>query len=322
MCFSPTSQSPSCPIFEGPPDDASVVDVVDAAVIIPDATVDAGNVTTLASGLDDANAIVVDTTTVYWTSKYRFAERCAKTGCNNTPTVIANSPSASAVEGIVVDSSFVYTSSTNFIERCPIGGCSVPTILGFTGVVRALALDGLTLYWGDLSGSISSCATAGCGNNPTIVGTGSGFPAGLALDSTDVYWTSSTAGNVYKCPKTGCSGSPTIVASNQTFLQGIAVDSTALYWADGSAVLTCSKSNCVPTALVSNQTAPTSIVLDGANVYWTDTLAGTIMKCAKTGCGGNATVIAAGQTDLRKLAIDATTAYWTVKTAVRSAPLN
>lgn len=66
----------------------------------------------------------------------------------------------------------------------------------------------------------------------------SGFPTGLAVDATDVYWTDSvgaggtagTPGNasVRRVPITG--GAVTTLASSRSFTDGVAVDATRVYW--------------------------------------------------------------------------------------------
>ena len=38
-----------------------------------------------------------------------------------------------------------------------------------------------------------------------------------------------------------------------------------------------------------------AIAVDAASVYWTNQADGTVMKCAKTGCNGHPTQLAAGQ---------------------------
>jgi len=71
---------------------------------------------------------------------------------------------------------------------------------------------------------------------------------------------------------------------------------------------TCTAGRCAVT-LASDQTGD-GIAVDSANVYWTNVVAGTVMKCAIGGCGGNPTKVATGQVSPRAIAVDAANVYW------------
>jgi hypothetical protein len=96
---------------------------------------------------------------------------------------------------------------------------------------------------------------------------------------------------------------------------------------------------CLPTTaqvFASGLATPGGIVLDSTSVYWVDVgvpldggavpdsgRAGSqILKCAKSGCGGLASVVASdAQGALSKLAVDATNVYWIVTNGILSCPL-
>ena len=75
------------------------------------------------------------------------------------------------------------------------GGAAIPLATG-RPKPQAIAVDGLDVYWlepgATTSGALRSCPLAGCpGNTPKVVYGMLGPPYGLALDSTNVYLTTS-----------------------------------------------------------------------------------------------------------------------------------
>ena len=71
------------------------------------------------------------------------------------------------------------------------------------------------------------CPLSGCSSPTALVSSGTGA---IAVDSTNVYWTSPGSGKVLKCAIAGCGGNPTTLATGQTNAGSIAVDSTSVYW--------------------------------------------------------------------------------------------
>jgi hypothetical protein len=136
---------------------------------------------------------------------------------------------------------------------------------------------------------------------------------GLAVDSTNVYWTKNVSGTVMKVPK--CGGVPSALASEQNGLWAIAVDGTSVYW-------TTSSTNCVGTGTVmkvgldggkpitlASSPCPSAITVDAQSVYWTDSLSNTVEKVSLR--GGRVTTLASGQEGPSSIAVDAESVYWT-----------
>jgi DNA-binding beta-propeller fold protein YncE len=70
------------------------------------------------------------------------------------------------------------------------------------------------------------------GGTPTTLASGQGYPDGIAVDGTSVYWTNSGSGTVMKVPTSG--GTPTTLASGQGYPEGIVLDTASAYWTNVS----------------------------------------------------------------------------------------
>ena len=172
----------------------------------------------------------------------------------------------------------------------------------------------------------ASCSLLGTSNDPANCGAcGNVCPAGrvaqtialgIAVDGTNIYWTSPTGSTVMKVPLAG--GKPTTLASGQSSPSAIAVDATNVYWtnSNGGTVMTVPLGGGTPTALALGQANPNAIAVDATNVYWTNkgTLKnnwgdGAVMKAPLA--GGPSTPIASNQDTPAAIALDAGNVYWT-----------
>jgi hypothetical protein len=151
-------------------------------------------------------------------------------------------------------------------------------------------------------------------------------PQGVAVDSTNVYWTDSTTGEILSCAKTGC-GHPTALVSNSAFYPEsivaanstiVAANSMIYYlvndFSNPGAVMSCSATNCnnQPQVLAANRIGPVAIAVDGADLYWTEE-SGQVNKCPVSGCFGPPVALATGRTGIREiggLAVDKSYVYW------------
>jgi hypothetical protein len=164
------------------------------------------------------------------------------------------------------------------------------------------------------------------GTNPTTLVTGQNSPAGVAVDGSNIYWTTSsgfggtnsTDGTINECPRTNCNnGTVTQLVSGQNSPQGVAVDGSGnLYWAnagDGT-VNECSVANCsgTVTQLATGQGQPGGVAVDGSgNLYWTNFLGtGAINECSVANCSGTVTQLVTGQDFPWGLTVDGSNIYW------------
>ena len=276
----------------------------------------------LASGLISPVSVAVDATNVYWVSQGRYSPvasqgsvlgavqlmKCAKSGCNNTPTVLASGP---------------FDNTFSVRDR-----------------LEGIVSDGKNVYWAAI-GSIFACSVNGCGSQPTLIASPAvGYPStNIGVNATSVY--AGSPADVMSCPTTGCTSqdggdSNNLWAGNAT---GVAIDSTKAYWLSYGAVLSCALGGCNGTPSLLTSPAPPGvtagqIVLDQGNVYWNlgvassfaapDPAAGPgyavasgpspyaqILKCAKGGCNGQPSSIVPGLAAPMALATDGINVYFT-----------
>jgi hypothetical protein len=180
--------------------------------------------------------LAADGTNVYWTEAGSVLA-CAAQGCNNKPTTLASGQWGGG--GIAVDATNVYFVGSS-IMKCPLAGCgnSPPMTVAPWDNQLALTIDATTVYaaqnTGNSTSKIQECPKSGCASLTLLVDHQQ-HPMGIAVDTTNVYWSASGAtlsdAGVKACAIGGCGNTPTILSTvNSLPSGGIAIDATAVYW--------------------------------------------------------------------------------------------
>ncbi len=152
-----------------------------------------------------------------------------------------------------------------------------------------------------------TCQASAC--QPVVLALGQNTPQGIAVDASNVYWTTQD-GNVLKVPIDG--GNPTPLASGQMNPFGITVDATRVYWANkvaGGQVMSALIAGGGVEMLASSQTSPARVAVSNGVLYWTTN--GSTMSVMKLPLSGGTVVpMATMQGTMGGLAVDTDTLYW------------
>lgn len=190
-----------------------------------------GGYTTIASGQTNVWGVAVDSENVYWTSQGPPAAVSKAPVGGGAPTVLVGPGSASWITvsgGQVLYSGFGNGNGAALLMSVPVVGGTATTL--FTpnpnNSVGAIASDGTNAYFVTTDGIVGKVPLAG-GAAVTLAATGS-FIDSVAVDTTDVYWTSQYG--IARVPVGG--GAVSTIATAQSNPSGLVVDANNVYWSN------------------------------------------------------------------------------------------
>jgi hypothetical protein len=197
----------------------------------------------------------------------------------------------------------------------------------------ALAIDRRNAYWIDeTGGTLERVPKQGGITMLVFSGSGGSFGSGasVAVDDTDVYWTSTMPGGAAKTnllrrqDKNG--GQPTTVTQSAgNAFSCVVLDSEYMYWVQGNAVFRASKKGGAPAAVGGGLAGANCVAVDEKSAYVS--LAGSDAKQHGDGMivavpknGGPAKVLVKDVHAPADVQVDATDAYWIDGDKVMKAP--
>jgi hypothetical protein len=193
-----------------------------------------------------------------------------------TPSVVAAANNLLHHRGLALDNDFVYWGDDTGIRRVLKAGGTPQTLAADTQSVK-LALDSTHVYWTRIDWTTGQVRRAllGGGSMSTLV-TNLDSPYGLALDSTQIYFTERGTGKVYHANKDG-SGLVSYHPGNISpyMAEDIAVDNTDVYWLDTTSLQDGRLHRVTKVGGTINDLAlgyfgPRGVLLTSTNVYWGD----------------------------------------------------
>ena len=177
-------------------------------------------------------------------------------------------------------------------------------------------MDDSNVYWvvdraNDDGGSVMSVPKTG--GIPTTVATVSVAPSRIAINDTNIYWTTcpDQAGDLLTVAKTG--GTVTTLDTGYCF-SGLVADATRVYYGNYSTytVWSVASTGGKPSQIGPNQNRPGTMAQDDAYVYWVNNAPdGSVVKAAKA--GGGPIAITSNQAFPQSIAVDATNVYWSLR---------
>jgi len=149
------------------------------------------------------------------------------------------------------------------------------------------------------------------GGESHVLADGQSEPDSIAVDTENVYWTTSeaTSGGVKRVRLGG--GTTETLLSMHAYFPDMAVDATGIFLPeyDSGALLKLPLDGGTADVIASGQPSPNGIAIAGGNIYWTNGVAAGTVMTVPLG-GGTARTLASGQSHPGSVAQDGDDVYW------------
>ena len=260
----------------------TVVDEVTGAGAVRQMGKHGGAVLDLATEQRLPFAMVVDASTVRWTSLNDAGIHQVPIGGGATTTLVEDTE-VGANYSLAIGAQSIYWTRTRNNDPAT------------SGVVRAPL----------------------AGGDPTLIVADQQRPYSLAVDAEALYWTDRDAGMVLKAPLAG--GAPEPLAEAQMDPFSIALQGDYVYWTNNGCagmaecVMRARKDGSTPAeAIAGGQSGPYGLAVDDTHVYWTASGTATVMRAPIEG-GEEPQKLAEAQPTPLRMAIDDTYVYWSTE---------
>lgn len=273
--------------------------------------------------------IVVDGTSVYWTSNAGI-QAAGKTCGESERVLYHRGNSVERPDPLALSAGRLVWADGNlgFVATIPVAG-GQPTMLAPQLVrlkeVYSLVLTGDQAYWSDPYGANIEWTSLGGG--PVTVWPVGTYPSnlvnGITADDRFVYWCDMGAHTISRMPLGG--GDVVTLASAPGYLTGIATDGVDVLWAEAvdefdprppGSIRKVARDGGTPTTLATLDAVPLDLVLDGDVLYWTATIFGTTSSPSgslwrvRKDNSAPAETLASGLDSPYGLTVDAQYVYW------------
>lgn len=184
---------------------------------------------------------------------------------------------------------------------------------------RAIALDGEYVYWANSATDGSIVRVPDLGGTVSTLAEGVRFASALAVDSSNLYWTSVEEGALVSMPVSG--GDVATMAHNLSQPWAVAVDVGNVYAVTNEvsgSVYAVPIGGSTTVTLATAQAQATDVAVDDGRVYWSSQTDGKIQSTSRDRIAPVTLEISKTASKVGAIALDADNVYW-VGTDVGSA---